>query len=350
MAATMKAAFVKAPFQVQIREVPVPEVRPGWMLVKVERCGICGTDVHAARSQATDWQPFGHEVVGIVAQVGSGVRTVREGDTVALESGTFCRFCATCRDGRVDLCNTGANYWGNATMGFAEYILTPEEAVVPYTGLTFDQAAMVEPMGVALDMVYTASIAPGNDVLVVGMGPIGLMGVALARRVGAGRVYAAHSRTGKRLETATVMGADEAFCVEETPISAYPYRKNRIAGGIPHRQHVVDRALVTAPPRVIPEALDVLNYGGILSFIGIEYGEREQISLNANNFHFNKAQLRASFASPALYFPTCLQMLQDGQLQAEPLISHVWPLERLEEGLRLLRDDSANVLKVLIRP
>ena len=146
------------------------------------------------------------------------------------------------------------------------------------------------------------------------------------------------------------MGADEAFCVRETPIGAYPYRKNRIAGGIPHREHVVDRALVTAPPAVIPETLDVLNYGGIVSFIGIAYGGQEQITFDANRFHFNKAQLRASFASPALYFPTCLQMLKDGQVDGEKVISHVLPLERLEEGLHMLRDDSANVMKILIQP
>ena len=356
MLKTMRAASCKAPFQVQIRQVPRPEVRPGWVLVKVERCGICGTDVHLARSQATDWRPFGHEVAGIVEEVGSGVECVRggwrtsAGDRVVLESGTFCRYCATCRDGRVDLCNRGPNYWRNDTMGFADYILAPQEAVVPFESLSWDQAAIVEPMGVALDMVYTADIRPGNDVLVVGLGPIGLMAVTLARNVGAGKVYGAHSRPGKRLQAGLAMGADEVFAVSETAIKDYTYRKRRKAGGGSSGAPVVDRALVSAPPRVIPEALGVLNYGGILSFIGIEYGEGEEIAFNANTFHFNKAQLRASFASPALYFPTCLQMLQDGQLDVGPVVSHVLPLERLEDGLKLLRDNSADVIKVLISP
>ncbi|MCD6518808.1 MAG: alcohol dehydrogenase catalytic domain-containing protein [Anaerolineae bacterium] len=345
----MRAAFVKAPFQVQVREVPLPQVRPGWILVRVEACGICGTDLHLARTEAKDWVPFGHEIAGVAVEVGPGVTTVHEGDHVVLESGTFCRYCDACRDGRVDLCNNGPNFWGNPTMGFAEYILAPEEATVPFEGLSFEQAALVEPLGVALDLLYTAELRPGNDVLVVGLGPIGLMAIALARRMGAGRIYGAHSRPGRRLETGLIMGADEVFCVREQAVSAYPYRKRRTAG-VTHREHAVDRVLVTAPPHVIPEALEVLNYGGILAFIGIEYGPRAQITFDANAFHFNKAQLRASFASPALYFPTCLQMLRDGWLKTEALISHVFPLERLGEALQLLQEDRANALKVLIRP
>jgi len=348
MSKTMRAAFIKAPFQVQLREVPIPEVKPGWTLVKVEACGICGTDLHTLRS-AKDWSPLGHEVVGVAAKVGAGVRSVREGDKVALESGSFCHTCDACRDGRVDLCNTGPNYWGNATMGFAEYILAPEEGTVVFDGLKWEHAALVEPMGVALDMVYTAEIRPGNDVLVVGMGPIGLMAVALARRTGAGRIYAAHSRRGRRMEAAKAMGADEAFCTKEWAISRFPYRKRRVAGGAP-RENVVDRALVTAPPSVIPETLQVLNYGGILSFIGIDWGEGQHITIPADDLHFNKAQLRASFASPALYFPTCLQMLRDGWIAADKVISHVMPLEQLQEALLLLRDDSANTLKVIVKP
>jgi len=348
MPKTMRAAFVKVPFQVQLREVPIPEVKPGWILVKIEACGICGTDLHTLRS-AKDWSPLGHEVVGVAAKVGTGVRSVREGDKVALESGSFCHTCAACRDGRVDLCNTGPNYWGNPTMGFAEYILAPEEGTVVFEGLKWEQAALVEPMGVALDMVYTADIRPGNDVLVVGVGPIGLMAVALARRSGAGRLYAAHSRRGRRMEAAKEMGADEVFCTKEWAISRFPYRKRRVAGGAP-RENAVDRALVTAPPSVIPETLLVLNYGGILSFVGIDWGEGQQITIPADDFHFNKAQLRASFASPALYFPTCLQMLRDGWIPADSVISHVMPLEQLGEAFALLRDDSASTLKVIIKP
>ena len=322
MANTMCAGFLRAPFQVQLREVPVPDVCPGWILVQVQACGICGSDLFIAR-HSQEWQPFGHEIVGVAARVGSGVKSVREGDHVALQSNSFCVTCDVCRDGRVDLCPSAPFYWRNPTMGFAEHMLAPEEAAVVFDGLSFEHAAIVEPMGVALDMVYTADIRLGNDVLVVGLGPIGLMAVSLARRLGAGRIYAAHSRPSKRLQQSLAMGADEAFCVQEQAIAAYPYRKKRVAGRST-RDHVVDRALVTAPPRVIPEALSVLNYGGILSFVGIDWGKGQNVTIPLDDLHFNKGQLRASHAAPALYFPTCLQLLKDGQLDADRAAHSCW--------------------------
>ncbi|MCS7219822.1 MAG: alcohol dehydrogenase catalytic domain-containing protein [Anaerolineae bacterium] len=337
MTKSMLAAYVKAPFQFQLREVPIPQVRDDWVLVKVAACGICGTDLHAARSEARDWQPFGHEIAGIVVEVGRHVSTVKEGDRVVLESGSFCGHCDYCRNGRVDLCNKAPNYWANESMGFAEYILAPKECLVPFEGLDFETASLVEPLGVSLDMTQTADVQLGDEVLVLGLGPIGLMSIPLARRRGAARIYAADILGGKRAETARLLGADEVYTIAEKSLTDIPFRK----GG-------VDRALVSAPPRALPKVMQVMRYGGVISYIGIEYGPGGVISFDANDFHFRKLQLRASFASPALYFPHCLQMLKDGQVDGRALISHVFPLERIAEAMMLLRDMPDQALKVII--
>lgn len=334
---TMLAAYVKAPFQFQLREVPIPEVRDDWVLVKVKACGICGTDLHAARSEAHDWQPFGHEVAGIVARVGPHVTTVKEGDQVVLESGSFCGHCDFCRNGQVDLCNKAPNYWANSSMGFAEYILAPKECLVPFAGLDFEVASVVEPLGVAFDMVRTADIGLGDEVLVLGLGPIGLMAIPLARRRGAARIYAADRVGGKRAEAARLMGADEVHETGGRPLTALPFRKEG-----------VDRALVSAPPRTLPEVMQVMRYGGVISFIGIEYGPGSVISFDANAFHFRKLQLRASFASPALYFPSCLQLLKDGHVDGRAIISHVMPLPRIADAMALLRDAPDQALKIVM--
>jgi len=333
----MLAAYVKAPFQLQLREIPIPEVRDDWVLVKVKACGVCGTDLHAARSEAQDWQPFGHEVAGVVAQVGLHVSTVKEGDRVVLESGSFCGHCDYCRNGRVDLCNKAPNIWSNESMGFAEYILAPKECLVPFEGLDFEVACVTEPLGVAFDMVEIADINLGDEVLVLGLGPIGLMAIPLARLRGAARIYAADVVGGKRAETARLFGADEVHETGGKRLTEIPFRK----GG-------VDRALVSAPPRVLPEVIQVMRYGGIISFIGIEYGPGGTISFDANSFHFNKLQLRASFASPALYFPHCLQLLKDGHVDGRAIVSHVVSLERIAEAMTLLRDEREQALKVVI--
>jgi L-iditol 2-dehydrogenase len=339
MTKKMLAAFIRAPFEVQLRQVAIPKVRDGWALVKVRACGICGTDLHLARSQAKDWQTWGHEVAGEVAQAGRGVAAVREGDWVALESSSFCGRCDQCRNGRVDLCSRAPRFGQAGVMGFAEYVLAPHESLAPFTGLDFAVACLAEPLGVAMDMVRTAGIGLGDETLVLGLGPIGLMSIPLALRQGAGRLYAANRSGGRRVELARRFGADEVFLTGEQPLDGRLFR----TGG-------VDRALVSASPRLLPATLALMNPGGVVAFIGIEHGPGGVISFDANDFHFNKLQLRASHASPALYLPLCLQLLKDGQVDGPALISHTLPLERLAEGLQLLRDQREQTLKVVITP
>ena len=194
----MKAVYVRVPYQFEIRDVDLREVGANDALVKVKACGLCGSELHTASYEAKDWQPIGHEIAGIVEQVGSQVTCVKPGDTVVLESGSFCRECATCRNGRVDLCNGARNVFHEASMGFAEYIVVSKECLVPVEGIPFDQATLIEPMGVALDMFYTADIKINDDVLVVGLGPIGLMALRMARLAGAKKVYAADRARNKK--------------------------------------------------------------------------------------------------------------------------------------------------------
>jgi L-iditol 2-dehydrogenase len=342
----MQAAYVRAPWQFEVREVPIPAVKPGWVLIKVEACGVCGTDLHIAgymnhqltRHPPTQWQPFGHEVAGIVAAVGEGVGNVKEGDTVALESGSYCGVCEQCRNGRVDLCNRAPNFWSNPSMGFADYILAPWQACVPFSGLSFPVASLAEPLGVALDMSYTADIRLGNEVLVLGLGPIGLMSIPIARRLGAARIYAVNRSGGKRADLACHYGADEVVLLGDAPLRTVPFRKG------------IDRALVSATPDAIANAMPVMNYGGILSYIGIAYGEEATVRFDANEFHFKKLQLRASHASPAIYFPAVLQLLKDGHVDGAAIISHTMPLEKIGEAMLLARDKRDEVLKIIITP
>jgi len=339
MSKKMLAAFVKVPFEFRLEEVDIPAVKENWALVKVEACGICGTDMHYANHLATEWQGFGHEIAGIVVEVGQGITHVKAGDTVVLESGSYCGTCENCRNGRSDLCTRGNNFWRNPTMGFAEYILAPKECLVPFNGLNFEVACLTEPIGVAVDMVRTADIGLGDEVLALGLGPIGLMAIPLAKMRGAGRIYAVNRSGGKRVEAALALGADEVILTKDTPLTTNTFRK----GG-------VDRALVSASVDAIGEAMPFMNYGGVMAFIGIQYGERTAITFDANDFHFKKLQLRASHAAPALYFPLVLQLLKDRHVDGDKLISHVMPLDKMADAMKLVRDCREEVLKVVIKP
>ena len=336
----MKAAYVKAPYQFQIRNVSLPKPGPRQVLVRVESCGVCGTDaVHIAGSQAGDWQPFGHEVAGVVEAVGAEVATVKKGDCVALESSSFCRTCSLCRNGRVDLCNRAPGFWNNVAMGFAEKMLAPVECLVPFSGLDFDTACLAEPLGVAIDLVKTAEITLDDNVLVIGPGPIGLMALALARRQTSGMIFlAGNSHSKARMKLGRKLGADMLIETDKTPVEQFDFGTR------------ISRVLDTAPPRTLETAIKVAAVGAVIAYIGIEYGEGATISFDANEFHFKKLQLRASFASPALYFPMALEFLRLGRIDARAFISHRFPLDRIEEAVRTAAHDKARAVKVVVNP
>lgn len=334
----MKAVYVKAPYMFEVRDVELRDIGPDEALVRVKACGVCGTDLQLAATDAEEWQSFGHEIAGVVEKVGKNVKGVKVNDNVLLESGSFCRECATCRNGKVDLCNGAPNIFKGDTMGFAEYIIAPKECLVPFSGIDFAEATVVEPLGVALDLVYTADIKLNDDVLVVGLGPIGLMALKLAKAMGARNVYgAALSRSKARINLAREYGAADIVYTDVTSLEDYKFPR----GG-------VDKVLVTAPPRTIPQALKVTNIGGIVAFLGIEYGERGIISFDANEFHFRKLQLRASYAAPALWFPRCIELIESGVINPKSLITHKFKLEEMDKFMLKARDDKSDIIKMVM--
>jgi L-iditol 2-dehydrogenase len=341
----MLAAFVRAPWHFELRDVPTPTPPPNWVRVAVRACGICGTDLHIAglsdheltKHAPGEWQGFGHEVAGVVEALGSGVSALREGDRVVLESGSYCGSCDRCRNGRVDLCTSGANFWSNTSMGFAESILAPAQACVRFDGLSDAVACLAEPLGVAYDLTLTADVGLDDDVLVLGLGPIGLMTLPLVRRRTAGRIYAANRSGGRRAELARALGADDVHILETQPPASIPFRRGS-----------VQRALVSTPPATLPAALETLGYGGVAAFIGIDYGGRQRISLDANAFHFRKLQLRASHAAPALYFPAVLDLLKEGTVPGDAFVTHRFPLAEIEQAMILARDARTEAIKVVV--
>ncbi len=330
----MKAAFVKAPFQFQVRDIAIKEPSDDEALVKVMACGICGGDMNFAGVDAKEWEPFGHEIAGVIVKKGKNCSTVKEGDKVVLESGSFCGKCELCRNGRADLCNKGPNFWGNTSMGFAEYITVPKECLVPFEGMSFDEATLIEPMGVAMDLFYTADIRLNDRVLVVGAGPIGLMAIRLAKAAGAGKVYAAaRSNAVARIDLAKKFGADEIILTDKVTLEEYPF-----GGGI-------DKILLTAPPQLISTCVKIAAIGGTIAYIGFADGSSADVTFNANEFHVKKLQLKASFAAPALYFPRCISMVKSNFINLKDLISHRFKLEDIGEAMSLLVSDKANSVK-----
>ncbi|MBN2312127.1 MAG: alcohol dehydrogenase catalytic domain-containing protein [Candidatus Hydrogenedentes bacterium] len=334
-----RAAYMKSPWQFEIREVELSDTPPaGWIRLRVDACGICGTDLTAAAENTADWAAFGHEIAGVVEAVGPEVGTLEPGQSVALESGSACGRCDLCRDGRNDLCvGRVPGFWGQAAMGFSDTMLAPACCAVPYDGLPPAVACLAEPAGVGFDMVRVADIRMGQRVCVVGPGLIALVALALAIRRGASEALCiGHSHSKARLELAKGLGAD--VLAVDGPLDERDDLRRRF-----------DHVLMAAPTQFIVPALALLDYGGTMTYIGIGTGDGT-IRFDANDFHYRKLQLRASFASPALYFPAVLRLLKAGAIPGEELISHTFKLAEIERAMLTCRDDKATALKVVVTP
>ncbi|RYV49800.1 L-threonine 3-dehydrogenase [Pengzhenrongella frigida] len=246
-----------------------PEPRPGAddVLIRVARTGICGTDLHieswdswAAGAIDAPLVP-GHEFSGHVVEVGENVRSVAVGDVVSAEGHVVCGRCRNCRAGRRHLCIHTSSLGVNRDGAFAELVVIPESNVWRHpAGIDLDLAAVFDPLGNA---VHTALSFPlvGEDVLITGAGPIGLMAAAVARHVGA-RYVVVTDVNEARLELARTMGVDEAVNVGHERVAAAQQRLGMREG--------FDVALeMSGSPAALPEILANLKHGAHVALLGL---------------------------------------------------------------------------------
>ncbi len=216
----MKAAIYPGRGQpISIETLPDPESGPGDLLIRVDRCGICGTDLAMTRGEAWDYganAQFGHEYAGEIIEVGAGVNDFRVGERIAVLPSVACGTCAPCRThGNNVLCRDRA---GTASHGFAELALVPASVAtrLPAT-LSMADGALIEPLAISLYGVQLARLRPGEPVLVLGGGTVALYAIYWARRMGAGRIVAM-SRSPRRAALVLEMGADAFIAYGEQEI------------------------------------------------------------------------------------------------------------------------------------
>lgn len=215
----MRAAyFTKVGVPLEVRRVADPSPGAGEVVLKIHRCGICGSDLHMTDGHSPHFtlpenSSLGHEFAGEVVAVGKSVQNLKIGDPVTALPYTGCGHCATCLAGKPNFC---AQFTG-AAAGFAEYAVVAERVTTKLpTTLSMEDGALIEPMAVGLHGVALAKLTPGARVLVIGAGPVGLAAIFWARRLGAGRIVATAS-SRRREALARHMGSD-AFVVPDAAL------------------------------------------------------------------------------------------------------------------------------------
>ncbi len=343
----MKALVLKEYGRFALEEVPEPEVAPEDVLVRVRACGICGSDVHGMDGSTGRRRPpiiMGHEAAGEIVKLGAAVRDWRLGDRITFDSTVYCGVCHFCRQGRINLCDNrrvlGVSCEEYRRHGaFAEYVAVPQHILYRLpAGLSFEQAAMVEALSIAVHAIKRTSLHIGDSVVVVGAGMIGLLAVQAARAAGAGLVVAVDLEAAK-LELARRLGADHGLKADACDA---PAEIRKLTGG-----RGADAALeVVGANASVKTALQALRKGGALTLVG---NLAPQVELPLQTVVTRELAISGSCASCGEY-PACLELMARGAVQVAPLISAVAPLTEGADWFRRLYAGEKGLMKVILTP
>lgn len=323
--------------------VPVPGVRE--VVVRIKSCGFCATDYKAIkgiRRNVTFPTICGHEPSGIVAAVGQGVKGFAEGDEVICQPSGYCGVCAHCRVGNTHYCEhsftTGGDgpkdTWNGA---FAEYMKTQDVCLFHKPkGVSFDAAALTEPLsGAWKGVVQYSQIEVGDDVVVIGVGGIGLLCLMVARAAGAGRLIAIDPSDYAR-KNALQLGATHAIDI--------PGAKEKVYQILPHGPDLVVEA--AGPIDAVKLMVDLRRRGTKWNVFGIT--THEKFELDGGLTHFLEGRMDASFGTTPLAMQKAIRLMESGLVNPEKIISHRFALKDIHKAVEAMGQPQRN--KVIVNP
>lgn len=340
----MKAAlFHGADQPLTVEDVPVPEPGPGEVRVQVAGCGVCHTDLHYVDHGTPTFKPppiiLGHEIAGTVDALGEGVTRFTVGDRVLIVAVTSCGSCEACRTGRENICENSGMFGNHRDGGYAEFVTAPAKDVYPLP----EEIPLVEGSIIA-DAVTTpyhavvnrGRVQPGDWVVVVGCGGVGLNVVQMARVMGASVI--AIDRVPEKLAWATRLGAAHAFDTGEVERVDKEVRK-LTGGGARVAFEVVGHAATQEL------ALNCLATGGRLVLVGYS---PETMSLNAGRVMFRELEILGSLGCRPVDYPRVIELVRQGKLSLEGLVTHKFPLDEIDAAFDTLRRGEA--LRAVVTP
>jgi len=343
----MKALLLSSYNDLQLEEMQAPVPARDELLIRVAACGICGSDVHGYDGSSGRRIPpivMGHEAAGTVEAVGPDVRGFAYGDRVTFDSTVYCGVCNFCREGMVNLCNNrqviGVSCGEYRRAGaFAEFLTVP--ARIAYhlpDGLSFEEAAMLEAVSVALHGVAVSEMAGGESVLVIGAGMIGLLLLQAARVAGSSRVYVADVDE-TRLKLAQELGADHVIHGSGGTLVEETLRLTEGSG--------VDLVLeAVGREETIAAGIDCVRKGGTVTLVG---NISPQIALPLQKVVSRQIRLQGSCASAGEY-PQAMDLIAKGKIKVAPLITAVAPLSDGPAWFNRLHAREPNLMKVVLDP
>jgi threonine dehydrogenase-like Zn-dependent dehydrogenase len=322
----------------EVAEIADPRPAAGEVVVEVDACGLCGSDVHAVeRGETVEGQVLGHEFGGSVVEAGAGVEGWRAGDVVAVNPLGSCRRCRKCAKGLPFRCEEAPNLGITAQGAYAQYVAVPQRQLVRLpAGLPAELGAHAEPLAVALNAVRLAGVGPGDAVLVYGVGTIGLNAIMGLRLAGVDHVVGAGRSPGRRAAAARA-GAHEVLDTRETSVRSYVRASGRRFDAVLE---------CSAAPGAIAESLAVLETGGVCVEVALS---SEVAGVSMAGMVADGVRLSGSCAFSNEVYEEAVEHVATGRVPAAELVSERVGLARTPDALVRLRKPG-ELVRVLTKP
>ncbi len=345
----MKALVYKGIKNLVLEEVETPSCPPDGILLRVKACGFCGSDLRTYHSGHQHVNPpwiIGHEVAGVVEEIGEKVDGYKVGDRLAVAPPVYCGKCYFCERGIFYLCENIkeiAQHWPG---GFAEFMVIPPEALklgnvnhIP-DGISFEEAAIAEPASSCVNAQENAQITIGETVTIIGAGPIGCFHLQIARTRGALQVIMMDI-LDKRLELVKRFSPDVLINNKKED-----YVKKIMKATDNLGSDVVIVACPSAQAQM--DSLKLVRKGGrVIFFGGLSHG-KSIVPLDTNLIHYKGLHVFGATTFSPAHNKMALKLISQGKIEAKKYITHVFPLEDFKEAIKVLEEGEA--LKVILKP
>lgn len=324
----MKSAVFYGTRDLRVEDREIPRPGEGEVLIQVKACGVCGTDVHIfegdqGAAEVTPPTILGHEFSGIITEVGVGVTEFQPGDRVCIDPNCVCGSCEACRQGLSHFCSHMIGYGTTRNGGFAEYCVVRASQVYRLgEHTTFEQGAMAEPAACCLHGIDLCQIQPGQQVVVIGGGMIGLLMLQLAKLAGASRVALLEPVERKR-EAGKRLGAD--LCIDPFTEDAETCLKK---AGMTWIRTVIE---CSGAPSAMEQAIDLAGSKGVVMLFGLSKPE-EVISVRPFQIFRKELEIKASYINPCTQ-KRALELIDSGRLDVSSMVCETCGLEQLAEVL-----------------
>jgi len=345
----MKAAVLESLKAIRVQDIPEPSCGPEEAILKVESCAVCGSDLRIYKYGNERVKPgaiMGHEIAGIIEKVGARVEGLKVGDRVALGADVPCGKCYWCTNGMGTNCAINYAIGYQFAGGFQEKMLL-NETILKYGPVTripdhlsYDEAAIAEPLACAINGLELAQMSIGKSMCIIGLGPIGCMMLELSKAFGASRVFAVQ-RSRPRLEMARHFREDATFlCMEDgDPVEAVM----KATGG-----EGVDLVITTAGTvKAHEDAIMMVRHRGYVNLFG-GLKNQPKLSIDSNLIHYKECFIMGTHGSLPRHHRIAVDMIANGSVRAKDYISRIFPLAQIEEALAF--HDSGKGLKTIVKP